>query len=1768
MVMSDGGGDSGVEVGAVSFSIAVDLAGFERQLDQAEQVARSRADRIAQSLSRIPLGQAGGQTASGNRVVAAAPTEQSAPNRPSAAPSGDSDAAVAIRTLNATIESLQRDQSLLASALRELTTTLQQSRQGSSSPAGNDGFRNQQVETELGQTASVPRRMSPTATTQRQIPSFVSRGPSPSSTIQVVQPLSSREEEASEKIQRGVAERITQSTKRRQAMPMVIQARAGGGPVDEAGGPFFPDATALIQSTSSTFFSALLHGKSRQNKQLEDLTSPYRANGGPVGKLPYLVGERGPELFVPKTAGYVWPHDSKQTKDWVARVEGGEVEEGGVSLNLQRRQAGYYTSRRGDVVVQRDVNAPAGQQWSVTIGGVHYGDRFAQLGDARTFAEGQLQSTRKEPDNTVASRPAPPKFIGFKYTTKPSGEVIGLPEYERQEQAPRSTPSPAPVQTPPPTRRIPPREATALPTTSRPKEAQQTQDIPGAFKPEPGTQQITELTPEETAAVFAGTAFSPEKTAAPAVTTEAIVEAVKKKRTGRRRHPQAAPPELTPELIDKVIDEVTATEPELPSTPKRRGRPPKVATTQEAEQTTTTAESTARDADIEQLLPSIPAAPKVPKVRPPNKKEREEQEQEQYAAQLAQDMAAAERRESERRARVAAREPLTSQSLPQSAPRQTPTASSPTSAPNAERIRGRLDQAQRAHIKSLAAQLRIPEEVAEAYFRNEISAADTLQANPNADAARRAELFSRIQKLSAEREPLSSDDSDRRRKNLAAQREAEQKARLAGSAFSNISSRKLVFSPLPTAQQTEENVARVEGRPFSLIRGHRLVGSAPPGGFPPEEPPVDSDDDNRPGRPNRRGARIFGLNPQTALRATAAFFGVGLGISVAAGVAAKLHDSIVGTVDAAIQLEQTARGVGVAFGQVAAQQLTGRGATAFAADPLARGSRAEFQTAVASQAPLAAQYQLTTDQVQQLTLAEGQLAQIHGVELPQATQVFTAVLQGNIQAGQALGLQLTDENGRIKSVGLSFEELTASVGRVRAEQILLGAIQQDVDRQLKNNAESSTDLTRSLDVLDKSLTNVKNSFASAAAGPTTGAAKELSSLANQVSGFLGGPTTPTGPGVPRHASGTKNSAGGWAIVGERGPEIVVLPAGSQVVPNKDISHFAEGTGDLTPAQQFELKYGAIPRDTGRADEFLQRHAGLLPPLTEEQLLGLQSGAPGIGPHRSDAQPISYPDDRPARLVANATPVVETAQPQAAQTSDGGFDLGGAIQSIAGFVGKTTALANPVAATGIAAGATLAGVAGGIGGSPYAAKPGRVGEVLSDNPFARVLSGAAIGAGAGAGVGSVFPGPGTLVGGLAGGLAGGAAGLLAPQFLPQIPIIAGKVEGSLAGAVSAGLSTLADAIPIAPLSDAVRGLADAAKDISKNPPGQPLQVDRGEIGEAAPPVLPSKVETPGDVRDKITAEATRRQQRAGLQAAEAQARLDTLDAQAQQRLVGVQGERNSKQQQLNELTLEHIGIQDKLAPLQLRQQAIAEQITIKTRENLDLTENLLLARQAQVPTGLAVAGFSYQGQKQQLQAGIAIRQAIAGQQPDYDLGTVVGEMIGLQLGPEQQKAQLADLEANYRVTQATAAQSSDQLGKSISVLPEQRQLQSLERQIVPLQQAERTAQARGDAIERALQGATLKEGPQRISAEQDLVNARLAQADAAKKIADAALDFGRQSGVPDIKVEVNLGGLTVPPDVSDLLSQIGSTTVTATLEAIARANVTSPTRISGNVAAAG
>jgi hypothetical protein len=330
------------------------------------------------------------------------------------------------------------------------------------------------------------------------------------------------------------------------------------------------------------------------------------------------------------------------------------------------------------------------------------------------------------------------------------------------------------------------------------------------------------------------------------------------------------------------------------------------------------------------------------------------------------------------------------------------------------------------------------------------------------------------------------------------------------------------------------SISRTLGIPISDLAGLRPPaarlemlrnrGNEPPGGrIPPRFSPANGIPAPRPrlgpgvgggggARPPGGGGPLefLGLSgSQGILRAAGALTGVGLGLNVAASAASRLHESLAATVEATVQLEQSSRQVGVAFG-TGAGQFTGAGAAAFAKNPSTAGTTQQYLQAAASLAPLATQYGITIAQVHQLVVAEGELARLHGVELPQAGQILQSVLRGDLEAGHALGLTLVDQYGRLKSVGLSFDELTQAIGRNRAEQQVISDIQAQAAAQMANDAAQADSTAQALGRLAKAWENLQSSAAQSGRSPVGAVAGATANLleGKTATGVDVGPASP------------------------------------------------------------------------------------------------------------------------------------------------------------------------------------------------------------------------------------------------------------------------------------------------------------------------------------------------------------------------------------------------------------------------------------------------------------------------------------------------------------------------------------------------------------------------------------------------------------------------------------------------------------------------------------
>jgi hypothetical protein len=178
-----------------------------------------------------------------------------------------------------------------------------------------------------------------------------------------------------------------------------------------------------------------------------------------------------------------------------------------------------------------------------------------------------------------------------------------------------------------------------------------------------------------------------------------------------------------------------------------------------------------------------------------------------------------------------------------------------------------------------------------------------------------------------------------------------------------------------------------------------------------------------------------------------------------------------------------------------------------------------------------------------------------------------------------------------------------------------------VSRQLNGFAAQSLDTitfaladivtgTRSVTDAFKSMTNAILSDLARLAIRQSITGPLASALGSVLSSVGGGTPLPGGPsGVGHNAEGTDNWRGGPTWVGERGPEIVNLPRGAQVIPSPaaraaasagggstyvDVKNYSDQKADVR-RQRFgrdefvEISIGAVRQDVAEGG-FDQRHA--------------------------------------------------------------------------------------------------------------------------------------------------------------------------------------------------------------------------------------------------------------------------------------------------------------------------------------------------------------------------------------------------------------------------------------------------------------------------------------------------------------------------------------------------------------------------------------------------
>ena len=186
-------------------------------------------------------------------------------------------------------------------------------------------------------------------------------------------------------------------------------------------------------------------------------------------------------------------------------------------------------------------------------------------------------------------------------------------------------------------------------------------------------------------------------------------------------------------------------------------------------------------------------------------------------------------------------------------------------------------------------------------------------------------------------------------------------------------------------------------------------------------------------------------------------------------------------------------------------------------------------TALAAKLKAAQALEDETEKAKQLLDIEAQIAALSG-----KAQAAGVSAQGQIQKTQAQGFG--QQVGQVGTSGLSSLSNALAEGVIRGGRGLGKDIRQSlqgIGKQLLGDAIKSS-------VEDLVIAMTGNTIA-------TNLNTLWTELSTAVKGLFG------------FADGTGNAPGGWSMVGEKGPEIMHVPRGAQIIPNHALGKYADGT---------------------------------------------------------------------------------------------------------------------------------------------------------------------------------------------------------------------------------------------------------------------------------------------------------------------------------------------------------------------------------------------------------------------------------------------------------------------------------------------------------------------------------------------------------------------------------------------------------------------------------
>jgi hypothetical protein len=220
-----------------------------------------------------------------------------------------------------------------------------------------------------------------------------------------------------------------------------------------------------------------------------------------------------------------------------------------------------------------------------------------------------------------------------------------------------------------------------------------------------------------------------------------------------------------------------------------------------------------------------------------------------------------------------------------------------------------------------------------------------------------------------------------------------------------------------------------------------------------------------------------------------------------------------------------------------------------------------------------------------------------------AAELETVAKQINKEAGLGANVVTQEQRDRINEVADAYGRAAAAIEQAHRPLETFARESANVSRQLNGFAAQSLDTitfaladivtgTRSVTDAFKSMTNAIVSDLARLAIRQSITGPLASALASVLSSIGGGTPTPLpgGPsGIGHNAGGTDNWRGGPTWVGERGPEIVNLPRGAQVIPSPAARAATSAAGGSTyvDIKNYTDQKADVRRQKFGRDEFIE-----------------------------------------------------------------------------------------------------------------------------------------------------------------------------------------------------------------------------------------------------------------------------------------------------------------------------------------------------------------------------------------------------------------------------------------------------------------------------------------------------------------------------------------------------------------------------------------------------